>query len=109
MRWYDLLMILALCASGWLVRGWYEDSIRLEVTQKQQEIIEKQLQRESVIAKVIEERLQELRANERTILKEVPKIITRDVYRNVCLDNSGLQLIRDAANGNTTKSIEEMP
>ena len=35
----------------------------------------------------------------RTITKEVDKIVTRDVYRNVCLDDDGLRVARDAIRG----------
>jgi len=38
------------------------------------------------------------------ITKVVQKIVTRDVYHNVCIDNSGLQLANEALSGSTDSS-----
>lgn len=48
--------------------------------------------------------------NERVIVKNVEKIVTRDVYRNVCIDDDGLRLINEAISGrNPAKPETEMP
>lgn len=54
------------------------------------------------IAEAWEIRLSELRSNETTIIREREKIVDRPVYRNVCLDPSGVQLANDAKNGRIT-------
>jgi hypothetical protein len=62
------------------------------------------------IAKAWEVRLSELRSNETTIVHEREKIVELPVYRNVCLDPSGVQLANDAKNGRiTSKPVDAMP
>lgn len=62
------------------------------------------------IAKAWEIRLSELRSNETTIIREREKIVDRPVYRNICLDPSGVQLANDAKNGRiTSKPVDSMP
>jgi hypothetical protein len=42
----------------------------------------------------------------RTITKQVEKVVTRDVYRNVCLDDSGVQLVNAALAGKPIDSSQ---
>lgn len=61
------------------------------------------------IAKALELRLSELRSNETTIIREREKIVDRPIYRNVCLDPSGVQLANDAKNGRiTSKPVDAL-
>jgi len=62
------------------------------------------------IAMAWETRLSELRSNETTIVREREKIVELPVYRNVCLEPSGVQLANDAKNGRiTSKSVDALP
>lgn len=62
------------------------------------------------IAKAWEIRLSELRSNETTIVREREKIVELPVYRNICLEPSGVQLANDAKNGRvTSKPIDALP
>lgn len=62
------------------------------------------------IARAWEIRLSELRSNETTIVREREKIVDRPVYRNVCLDPTGVQLANDAKNGRiTSKPVDALP
>lgn len=45
----------------------------------------------------------------RTIEKRVEKVVERPVYRNVCLDERGVQLINDAFAGRTSDPAEPAP
>jgi hypothetical protein len=46
----------------------------------------------------------------RVITKQVEKVVTRDVYRNICLDDDGLRIINEAISGTSpTKPDAEMP
>lgn len=103
MNWQSLIIATALLSAGWFTRGWHEDSNRLAAERAQQGALSAAMRKESVTAKAVEDKLQELKANERVITKEIPKVIVRDVYRNVCLDTDGLQLIERARTGNSTK------
>lgn len=62
------------------------------------------------IAAALEVRLSELKANETTIIREREKIVEMPVYRNVCLEPSGVQLANDAKNGRvTSKPVDALP
>lgn len=62
------------------------------------------------IAATLEARLSELKANETTIIREREKIVELPVYRNVCLEPSGVQLANDAKNGRvTSKPVDALP
>ena len=54
---------------------------------------------EAVSSKTLEDKLASLKANERIIEREKLKIIDRPVYRNECLDATGLQYIESARTG----------
>ena len=93
------ILTLALVASGWFVRGWYEDSKNLA---SQKAVKEAQI----VISKQLEEKLATLQANERTIIQEKLKIIDRPVYKNVCLDDEALALINKSKSGVVTENAK---
>jgi hypothetical protein len=62
------------------------------------------------IAITLEARLQELKASETTIIREREKIVEMPVYRNACLEPSGVQLANDAKNGRiTSKPVNALP
>lgn len=94
------LVPLALIASGWTVRGWYEAKQIAEA----HHAVEKH---DSKVAAALETKLAELKANERIIEREKLKIVDRPVYRNVCLDSDGVRIANQAKNG-TAKSASEV-
>lgn len=94
------LVPLALIASGWTVRGWYEAKQIAEA----HHAVEKH---DSKVAAALETKLAELKANERIIEREKLKIVDRPVYRNVCLDYDGVRIANQAKNG-TAKSASEV-
>lgn len=94
------LVPLALIASGWTVRGWYEAKQIAEAHQAVE-------RHDSKVAAALESRLSELKANERIIEREKLKIVDRPVYRNVCLDADGVRIANQAKNG-TAKSASEV-
>lgn len=51
------------------------------------------------IGKQLEATLSTLKANEKVIEREKIKVVERPVYRNVCLDADGVQLINQSKNG----------
>lgn len=77
---------LLLVASGWWVRGWYEDSKRLASNKAVADA-------QQAISKQLEDKLSQLKANERVIEREKIKIIDKPVYKNVCLDAEAVSLI----------------
>lgn len=91
--------IVALILVGWFVRGWYEH-LKDMLSHAAQQVAEDDFKaHESKIAQLVEKRLAELKANERVIEHETTRIIERPVYRNDCVDDDGLQLLRRMAHG----------
>ncbi len=106
-----LLYVLG-CLTGafilYQVMSWKNDSEELAVKNAVDIFIEEYRKNESNKSAILQEKLNSLRANEREIIREIPKIINRDVYHNVCIDNDGLSLIERARTGkaNTNKPVE---
>lgn len=97
-----LIAVMALAAStatGWLARGWLEDSQRLTAERAVQQAINAALERESDIAHSVETRLAELEANERIIDRGIIREIEKPIYRRVCLEPHLVRLLNDAATG----------
>lgn len=95
---------------------WHDASVSRIETERAEERLESAFsliaanKADQSIAAALEVRLSELKANETTIIREREKIVDRPVYRNVCLDPSGVQLANDAKNGRiTSKPIESLP
>lgn len=81
-----LIAIVASFSFGWKTKGWYEDSKDLAAQKAVKEA-------QSAIAKQLEEKIQDLRANERVVEKEKLRIIEKPVYKNICLDEEAVALI----------------
>ncbi|MBT9146155.1 MAG: hypothetical protein DDT42_02037 [candidate division WS2 bacterium] len=88
--------------SGVKVSGWFHDSKELATQERVREF----KKHENSVATKLEERLKELKANERIIEREKLKIIDRPIYLNECIDDDGLQLLnkqRSRQDANTGK------
>ena len=104
-----LSMCVVMCVGsgivGWKVRGWNEDSKELAAHSAVMET-------QRLVAISLEEKLQKLRENERTVVRETTKVVERSVYRNVCLDPDGVRLINAAKEGKASgasQPLTEMP
>lgn len=110
---YRALLIVAFLAAvafgGWMVRGWYEDSLSLAKERATQAAFKAALEHESTVAAKVEEKLAGLRANERVIDRGVVREIVKPEYRNVCLPPDGLQLLNAAAAGVPGDAAERVP
>lgn len=87
--------------AGWQVKGAFVAKRDLAIIEAKNEFIKAYQSAEANKANLLENKLQELRANERVIERERLKIIDRPVYSNECLDNDGLLLIERARTGTT--------
>lgn len=65
-----------------------------------QALIDQQRIHEAQVAQTLEAKLSELQANQTVIERERLKIVDRPVYKNVCIDDQGLELISKARAGN---------
>ena len=109
-----LLALAAICTStGWMVRGWKEDSEDLAVSKAVKIVTDAAAKRESDIAGIVEARLAELQANQTIIDRGIIREIQNPVYRNVCIGDDGVRLLNAAARGeaagNPTEPAEEVP
>jgi O-acetyl-ADP-ribose deacetylase (regulator of RNase III) len=99
---YGILALAILAMLGGIaykIRESGKDAVRLEW----REAVEAQKQQEQAQITQAGERKEKSDAKAkvvyRTITRDVEKVVTRDVYRNVCLDDSGLLLANAALAG----------
>ena len=95
------LIVATAFVAGWVVKGAFDDSAELAAQKARTALIEELRQNEEHIANILEQRLKDLRANEKTIIREREKLVNRDVYHNECLDADGVRLIERARAGKT--------
>lgn len=98
-----LLASLGLAVGGFLEGRKFEEGIaaraNLVAEQAFQQAYEAQAGRYNVAAAKLEEAKAKRRVVERTITKEVDRVVEKPVYRNVCLDADGLRVANDALAG----------
>ena len=93
--WASATVVAAL--GGWYGHSLYVDSQTLAAERAAAIAMQHSLNREFESAKVVEDKLQELRANERVIHTREREVVDRPVYRNICLDDDGLFVIKSYA------------
>lgn len=98
-----VILVVAFIA-GWQVKGAFVAKRDLAIAEAKAEFIKIYQEGEAHTAGIVESRLAELKANEKTIERERIKIIDRPVYSNECLDADGLLLIERARAGKTDTS-----
>lgn len=104
--------IAAIGYAGWMTRGWFEDSKDLAAMEAQQALVEEIRAGQREVSQHVEQRLSELRANERIIDRGIIREIEKPVYRNVCVppDSDAFRLLRDLASGQAPgKPDDKMP
>ena len=106
------IAVSAAFGAGWLVKGKFEDSKDLAAMEAQQALVEEIRAGQREVSQHVEQRLSELRANERIIDRGIIREIEKPVYRNVCVppDSDAFRLLRDLASGQAPgKPDDEMP
>lgn len=99
---YGILALVVLVTLAGIGRSIYNaggDSVRVEweeANRLQREAEAKQAEQAST---KLEASREKAKVVYRTITKEVDKVVTRDVYRNVCLDADGLRIAAAAIRG----------
>lgn len=102
-----VLVVLALAfTAGWQVKGAFVAQRDLAIVEAKKEFTDMYRRSESNISTVLEDKLKELKANERVIEREKLKVIKSPVYNIECIDDAGLQLIERARTG---KADTEQP
>ncbi len=93
--------IAAVAYAGWMARGWFEDSKDLAAMEAQQALAAEIRQDIGGISTQVEQRLGELRANERIIDRGVIREIQKPIYKRVCFEPELVRLLNDAQRGDT--------
>lgn len=93
---------LLAAVGGWQLHSLVVDSKTLAAERAAAATMQYVMQQEFNAAKMLEDRLKELKANERIIHTKEREIIDRPVYRNVCIDDDGLQVIESYATNDST-------
>ncbi|EDM47769.1 hypothetical protein [Marinobacter algicola] len=93
--------ILAIGYSGWMARGWFEDSKDLAAMEAQKALADEIRSDMGQVARTVEDQLKGLKANERIIDRGIIREIQKPVFRNVCIPPGGdaFGLLRSIANG----------
>lgn len=104
-----LVAVAAIAYGGWMARGWFEDSKDL-VAMKAQEALAAEIRAgQAKISKQVENRLKQLRANERVIDRGVIREIQKPIYKRVCFEPELVRLLNDAQAGHPGKPDGEVP
>lgn len=103
-----ILLVVAVTAfgAGWRIKGAFVAERDLAVLEAKKEFIEAYRKEEGKTAAIFENRLMELRANEKVIERERIKIVDRPIYHTQCIDADGLRIIESARAG---KSVPAKP
>ena len=94
-----LAILAALSGIAYKIRESGKDAIRVEWAEANRLQREAEAKQAATASTKLETGNAKAQVVYRTITKEVDKIVTRDVYRNVCLDDDGLRVVRDAIRG----------
>ncbi|MGB1952223.1 MAG: hypothetical protein ACPHQ9_15750 [Marinobacter sp.] len=102
--------VVGVAAGSWMARGWFEDSKDLAAVEAQQALAAEIRKGQAEISQQVEQRLSELRANERVIDRGVIREIQKPIYQRVCLEPDAIRLLNLAAQGKATgKPDDEVP
>lgn len=93
-------------AVGWTAKGWLEDSKDLAALEAQNALAAEIREGQAKISKQVEDRLGELRANERIIDRGVIREIQKPIYQRVCFEPELVELLNDAQRGFPDGSAE---
>jgi carboxylesterase type B len=103
-------IVIVSFTAGWVIKGAFDDSAELAAQKAREALIKELRDNEAHIANILERKLQELKANEKTIIRERTKLVDRPVYHNNCMDADGVQLVEQARSGKAkpAKSTSEV-
>ena len=94
-----LLIVIALFASGWMVRGWSDAE---ENRQQEQAIAEKRIAIETMSKDVLVQLKDALSNIEKQGVKErtiIQKETEKPIYKQQCIEQSGMDMVNNMAKG----------
>lgn len=100
-QWGVRVIVLAAFTAGWKVNGWHRDSAALVAQKAAQQVAESVTQREiridKEVAKVLEDKLSALKANEVHTEREILREVVKPVFSAVCASDDYVRLFNAAA------------
>lgn len=99
-----LVIAAALFYSGIRVERAFNAERDLAIKKASDAFILKFQMAEAAQAKLLEDKLSALKANERLVIRETQKIVNNPIYRNECFDADGVHAIERARRGETNSS-----
>jgi hypothetical protein len=101
--------VVGVAAGSWMARGWFEDSRDLIAMEAQRALADDIRSDMGKVVRTVEDRLQDLKANERIIDRGIIREIERPVYRNVCVppDGDAFRLLHSVANGEAPREPDD--
>jgi hypothetical protein len=103
--WIRLAVLLAVLAAGsaagWKTRAWKADADDRERIERQAKTEHVQREKVDAASSAFETSRAAEDVRERTVIKEVQRVVEKPVYRERCLDDDGLRILAadvDAAN-----------
>jgi glutamyl-tRNA reductase len=94
------IAVLGMIGTGvYKVKQWGAEEVRAEWNSANEKARAEEAARSAKAAKELEDERQKRKVVTRTVTKVVDKIVDRPVYRNVCLDDSGLRCLDSAIDG----------
>lgn len=85
--------------AGWEVQGWRKDAAIADIEREQQRAKDAQAGKADQASSDHAQNAETIRAEAQIIIREVPRVVEKPVYRNVCIDPDGLRLIGRAIRG----------
>lgn len=103
------ILFAAAFVAGWSASSWHSDSLELVAVKAAESASQSAAANELTQAKILQDTLSRLNANEKTIIRENVKLVDRPIYHNVCLDADGLRNANAAKNGTTVRPADGVP
>lgn len=99
-----LVLVAVGFGAGWRTKGAFIAERDLATLEAKNEMINTFHSMEGNVAKVVEDKLANLSANQKVIEHEKTTIVERPIYNSECLDQDGVVLVNRAReNGHTTR------
>jgi hypothetical protein len=104
-----LAAVASISAGSWMARGWFEDSKQLIAMTAQQALADEIRAGQAEVSAMVEDRLSQLKANERIIDRGVIREIQKPIYQRVCFEPELVRLLNDAQRGFAAEPTDEVP
>ena len=96
-------------AAAWRVQDWRQGSAEADRLEQLREIGQENQRQANRAASLHEQDRARVQERIQIVRQEVARVVEKPVYRNVCLDDDGLRIIRDAIAADQPATAESGP